>query len=109
MLAEVEAIINTCPLTYVYGDFLSGFTLKPAHFLTGNLDTAKLFNSDDCKDIEYQPRKDSAQDLADYWGKSQKQLNKFWEVWRQGYLLTLSETILLFHKGSQSSILDSQE
>ena len=34
MLAEVEAIINTRPLTYVYGDFLSGFTLTPAHFLT---------------------------------------------------------------------------
>jgi len=32
MLTEVEAIINTRPLTYVYGDFLSGFTLTPAHF-----------------------------------------------------------------------------
>ena len=26
MITKVEAIINTCPLTYVYGDFLSGFT-----------------------------------------------------------------------------------
>ena len=34
MITEVEAIINTRPLTYVYGDFLSGFTLTPAHFLT---------------------------------------------------------------------------
>ena len=42
MLAEVEAIINTRPLTYVYGDFLSGFTLTPADFLTGNLDTVIL-------------------------------------------------------------------
>ena len=39
MITEVEAIINTHPLTYVYGDFLSGFTLIPAHFLTANLDT----------------------------------------------------------------------
>ena len=88
----------------MYGDLLSRFTLTPAHFLTSNLDTVIPFNSDDHKDIEYQPKKDLAQDLA-YWGKSQKQLNKFWKVWRQVYLLTLRETIPLFHKGSRSSIL----
>ena len=32
MITEVDAITNTRPLTYVYGDFLSGFTLTPAHF-----------------------------------------------------------------------------
>ena len=46
MMTEVEAIINTHPLTYVYGDFSSGFTLTPAHFLTGNLDTVIPFNTD---------------------------------------------------------------
>ena len=69
MLTEVEAIINTRPLTYVYGDFLSGFTLTPAHFLTGNLDTVMPFNSDDCEDTEYQQKRDSAQELTDYWRK----------------------------------------
>ena len=33
MITEVEAIIDTRPLTYAYGDFLSGFTSTPAHFL----------------------------------------------------------------------------
>ena len=54
MITEVEAIINTRPLTYVYGDFLSGFTLTPAHFLTTNLDTVIPFNLDDCEDVDYQ-------------------------------------------------------
>ena len=53
MITEVEAIINTRPLTYVY-DFLSGFTLTPAHFLTANLDTVIPFNIDDCEDVDYQ-------------------------------------------------------
>ena len=53
-ITEVEAIINTRPLTYVYGDFLSGFTLTPAHFLTANLDTVIPFNIDDCEDVNYQ-------------------------------------------------------
>ena len=54
MITEVEAIINTRPLTYVYGDFLSDFTLTPAHFLTANLDTVIPFNIDDCEDVDYQ-------------------------------------------------------
>ena len=62
------------------------------------------FNSDDCEDTEYQQKRDSAQELTDYWRKSQKQLDQFWEVWRQDYLLTLRETLPLFHKGSRSQI-----
>ena len=73
--SNVEAIINTRPLTYVYGDFLSGFTLTPAHFLTANLDTVIPFNVDNCEDVDYQQKRDSAQELTEYWRKSQKQLN----------------------------------
>ena len=38
MLAEVEAVTNTRPLTYVYEEIESGFSLTPAHFLNANLD-----------------------------------------------------------------------
>ena len=38
LLAEIEAIINTQPLTYVCDDFESGLVLTPIHFVTGNLD-----------------------------------------------------------------------
>ena len=105
MMTEVEAIINTRPLTYVYGDFLSGFTLTPAHFLTGNLDTVIPFNTDDYEDTDFQYKMDSAQELTEYWRKSQKQLNQFWEVWKQDYLLALRETLPLSHRESRSQIL----
>ena len=101
MATEVEAIINTRPLTNVYGDFLSGFTLTPAQFLTDNLDTIMSFGSDNCEDVEFQPIKDSSQDLINYWRKSQKQLNQFWEAWRQNYLLALREKLPLSHKKHQ--------
>ena len=64
MITEVKAIIDTHPLTYVYGDFLSGFTLTPAHFLTANLDTVIPFNINDCEDVDYQQKRDSAQELT---------------------------------------------
>ena len=73
MLVEVEAIVNTCPLTYVHGDFPSGFTLTPAHFLSGNLDTALPCEMGEFDDIDYLSKKDSAIELVDYWKRNQKQ------------------------------------
>ena len=103
LLTEVEAIINTRPLTYVYGDFPSGFTLTPAHFLSGNLETVLPCETEDT-DIDYQPKKDSAIELVDHWKKNQKQLEKFWKVWKNDYLLSLRETLPLRHRGSRSQL-----
>jgi len=100
MLAEVEAIINTCPLTYVHSDFSSGFTLTLAHI---HLDTVFQFDSDDCE-MEYRPKKDSAQELVDHWRKGQGQLKRFWEMWRRDYLLSRRDTLPLYHKGSHSQV-----
>ena len=66
MVTEVEAIINIRPSTYVYGDFVSGFTLTLAQFLTGNLDTVIPFGSDNCEDVEFWPKGDSLQDSTNY-------------------------------------------
>ena len=33
ILVEIERVINSRPLTYVYGDFESRFTLNPSYFL----------------------------------------------------------------------------
>ena len=112
MITEVEAIINTRPLTYVYSDFLSGFTLAPAHFLTANLDTVIPLNIDDCEDVDYQhyqQKRDSAQELTEYWRKSQKQLNQLWEVWRQEYLMALRENLPLHIRSHDHKFQGSQK
>ena len=106
MLTEVEAVINTRPLTYVNSDFPSVFTLTPAHFLAGGLDTI-IPSMDICsgEDTEYLPQRDSAQELIDSWKRSRAQLDKFLEMWRRDYLLTLRETLPLTHKKTKSQIL----
>ena len=88
MLTEVEAVINTRPLTYVYEDFQSGFTLTPAHFLTENLRPMVILDSE----IEYTPTEDSITTLMNNWKRGQKQLNMFWEIWKTEYLTSLRET-----------------
>jgi len=87
VLAEVEAVVNTRPLTYVYEDFKSGFTLTPAHFLNSNLKPFPLMDSE----IDYCPTEDSVTTLLNKWRKGQIQLNTFWNVWRSDYLTSLRD------------------
>ena len=47
ILTEVEAIINTHPLRYVYDEFDSGFTLTPAHFLTSHFEPLMIMSMEE--------------------------------------------------------------
>ena len=99
-LYEVEAVLNTRPLTHVYEDFESGFTLTPAHFLTANLRPMSFMESE----IDFCPSEDSATTLLNNWKKGQKQLNTFWEVWKNEYLTSLRERSPLHHKAVKGQI-----
>ena len=83
-------------------------TITPAHFLTANLDTVIPFNIDHCEDVDYQQKRDSAQELTEYWRKSQKQLNQFWEVWRQDYFMALRENLPLHIRSHDHKFQGSQ-
>ena len=76
MLAEVEAVINTRPLTYVYEEFESGFSLTPAHFLNANLRCFPLMDTE----VNYSPTEDSMMALLNNWKKGQRLLNMFWDM-----------------------------
>ena len=69
-LIEVEAIINTYPLTYVYKEFKFGFVLTPAHLLTGNHEITITSCVDNCEDSNYYPKMNSVKELTDYWQKA---------------------------------------
>ena len=67
ILSEVEVVLNTRPLTYVYEDFESGFTLTPAHFLTANLKPLPIMETE----VDFCPSKDSVITLLNNWKKGQ--------------------------------------
>ncbi|XP_065891658.1 uncharacterized protein [Dysidea avara] len=86
ILTEVEAIVNMRPLTYVYDEIYSDFTLTPAHFLMSRFQPLLLSTADsDDEEDEYCNIKDSATSLLDTWRKGQQQLNSFWQIWRNEY------------------------
>ena len=91
ILSEVEAVLNTRPLTYVYEDFQS---VTPAHFLMANLKLMPAMETE----IEFSPSQDSVTTLLNHWKKGQKQLNTFWGIWKNEYLTSLREKSPLYHK-----------
>ena len=91
VIVEVEAVLNSRPITFTYSDIEEGSPLTPAHFLCSK----RLLDLPDCSDNElddpeYTP--DSNQEnLVKYLDARNRQLKAFWRVWRREYLVNLRE------------------
>ena len=55
-------------------------------------------------DYNYYPVKDSATFLLEVWKKGQQQLNSFWDIWRNDYLLNLREKSPMYHRNQKDRI-----
>ncbi|XP_062503920.1 uncharacterized protein LOC134180751 [Corticium candelabrum] len=105
LLAEIKAIINTRPLTYVFEDFEYGFPLTTAHFLSHHAYLGVTGPTiKDMNDEEYQPNSNTSYALERKWRQDQKRLDTFWDQWHKEYSLSLRETLPLRHKGVKSAI-----
>ena len=93
-LHEVEACINSRPLTFVGDDLDSGRPLTPSHFLLGR--TSPLSKNPD--NIENCPNV-SGLDLEEKLEFQKNLMSLFWEVWRDEYLKNLPP--LTFKPGPQ--------
>ena len=107
-LAEVEAILNSRPLTYVGDDINDQNVLTPQHFLSlkTNHGLPDVGDKDeDLNDPDYLQKKDSASTLLETWKKGNRYLNEFWDVWRNQYLTSLRERsqITMKHPRVQAS------
>ena len=98
VLKEAEAVVNSRPLVYVSEDIHSHITLTPAHFLTLNPKIGIPDNDLD-NDVDYNPDKSAAgKKLLETWKKGHKLLDRFWQIWRNDYLLSLRKRTILSHK-----------
>ena len=86
IITEIEAIINSRPLTYVDADINSGYALTPSHFISLNQKTG-------CPNIDTGDVNlvDSSTKLIEMWKRGQNRLDNFWNVWSTEYLNVLRE------------------
>eukprot|EP00063_Salmo_salar_P005820 XP_013980655.1 PREDICTED: uncharacterized protein LOC106561338 [Salmo salar] len=86
VLAEVEAILNSRPLTFVHNEVDEPQPLTPAHFLVGKRITSlppKPFPDDT------QHPTLNKEEMTRRWKYRQRLVTSFWNSWRRDYLLDL--------------------
>ncbi|KAL1282334.1 hypothetical protein QQF64_001137 [Cirrhinus molitorella] len=86
LLTEIEATINSRPLTFVYNDLQEPQPLTPAHFLVGKRLTT-LPPKPLC--ATGQITNANREELTRRWKYRHRLINEFWNRWRKEYLLDL--------------------
>lgn len=97
VLCEIEAVLNSRPLTFVYNELHEGQPLTPASFLTGRRLTALPV-------AETEDLASSPEVLRQMWKRRKAFLNRLWETWRSEYLRELRSAYE--SKGRQSPRLE---
>ena len=82
ILHEIEACLNSRPLTFVGDELDSGVPLTPSHFLLGKSPHHKLMI--DTKDVDV-----SSEDLVERQEMCRQLLDKFWFSWTNEYIRNL--------------------
>lgn len=92
VISEITAVINTRPLVYLSDDIDEQHVLSPQCFLRNNLVVKP--GTPEWKvetDPNFTLENSSADNLLQTWKDSQLQLNHFWKLWSEDYLLSLRE------------------
>ncbi len=106
LVTEIEACLNSRPLTFIYNDLESRSVLRPVDFLSpyGMFGTPMLSDqADESEDPTYKPRLSTQDKLRSLWSKSQICLDRFWEFFHLEYLQSLRESHKLKHKDPRST------
>uniref|UniRef100_A0AAF5Q3S8 Integrase_H2C2 domain-containing protein n=1 Tax=Wuchereria bancrofti TaxID=6293 RepID=A0AAF5Q3S8_WUCBA len=90
LIAEVEGILNTRPLTYA--NFDDCVIIRPIDFILPNASLHLPINEVYNRQEEFIPyRLDTREKLVRHWESTLKTLNVFWEIRRTEYLTSLRE------------------
>ena len=88
ILTEIEATLNSRPVTYPYADINDGPPLTPSHFLCGH---RLLTLPDTEEDSNYIPQESTAKDLTKRAKYHKKIMQAFWKQCQREYLTDLRE------------------
>ena len=91
MLTEIEATLNSRPLTYTYGDIDDGPPLTPSHFLCGHRLLALPCPESTGEDPEYLPNDLTPNEFTKKFRYHQRLMQMLWRQWRNEYLTSLRE------------------
>ena len=89
LIKEIEAVINTRPLTYLDSELDVDGVLTPADFIGTKSSSLGIPNVHTSSDTE--PSQTSSRELIEWWKKEQHFINMFWESWTKDYLVALRE------------------
>ena len=81
MLTEIEATLNSRPLTYTYGDIDDGPPLTPSHFLCGHRLLALPYPESTEGDPEYLPNDLTPNEFIKKFRYHQRLMQMFWRQW----------------------------
>ncbi|XP_064462610.1 uncharacterized protein LOC135373316 [Ornithodoros turicata] len=95
VLVDIEASINSRPLTYIHADASEPVALTPAHFLIGKRLTA-------LPEVETTPAVSTHHSITRRWKYRQRLMNNFWQRWQKEYLLELRSAHLTQDRRSKS-------
>ena len=93
IITEIEAVINSRPLTYLYSEIEEDSPLNPTHFLCGRRLTSIpecSKNKEESNDPDFIPEV-TIKDVSKRLKIRNANIKTFWSCWRKEYLVNLHE------------------
>ena len=103
-VAEIEAVINARPLTYVSDENFE--ILRPVDLLSPRAmpwTPTPHFKEDDVGYMPEKERRTPRGKLIEYWNRSQTEVERFWGLWSEEYMQLSQERRVFQHKCSKSA------
>jgi hypothetical protein len=106
LITEVEAIVNSRPITFVSDDIRSRHcVLRPIDFITEMAVGSPLeFGSAELAGITREKLGEATKRLVAYWKYKQRHLDALWKHWYSEYLLSLRERGNATHHGQKRHV-----